>query len=705
MLGRRHLHPFAGIVLVAVSLMLGPATAFSATKKKKSAPAKPAEQATPTTPVTTAKARAVRTGGPNVLFIIADDLNDWIGWMGGHPQARTPNMDRLARMGMGFTNAHCAYALSNPSRTAILTGLWPWKSGVSSNEQDWRRSVQVLGKPTLPECFYQAGFHTAGSGKISHSSQGGLESPLSGRRGFEQDAVWDERFPIPDVPRDVGLGLGNAMGYRSNELGDPLLDWGPMVSTAGEQVADGAVAGAAEAFLQKQAKNDPFFLAIGLHRPHTPWMAPPSYFDERPVKDVKLPDVKADDLADVPTVAKDYVKSGGDHQKIVAKKLWPEAVRAYLASVSYCDAMVGRVLDALERSPHKDNTIIVFTSDNGQYLGQKERWHEGGLWEEATHVPLVIVAPQVTKAGAQSSQPVSLVDIYPTLCDLVSLPKPKHLDGESLLPLLKDPTAKRTRPALTASGEGDEASLAVRTDRWRYIVHFDGSEELYDHSTDPNEWKNLARNADQESTVKQLFSHVPHQWTSPFRKMTEVKVDSAADGSVSYWLQAGDNFKAEESPDIAQHALETEIIFDYNPAVDGNGTLLSQGDPKLGFAIHLLDGKPAFTVNYDGLRATLKSKEALPAGRVVMRALLGLNGSLALSATGLTQEVRGYAPMEGGFPRKPAQGLQVAQSLGALPAKDFPNSTPFDGVIERMRFTLLPGMAVETRAARAVPVE
>lgn len=699
---------------MAVGLMLGHGEAFSATKKKKAAPAKPAEQTRPALPATTlapaplptpSRAKPLRTEGPNVLFIIADDLNDWIGWMGGHPQARTPNMDRLARMGMSFTNAHCAYALCNPSRASLLTGMWPWKSGVSGNEQDWRRSIQVQGKPTLPEYFRQAGFQTAAGGKIFHANHGGPEGKLEGwhggRRGFEQDAAWDVRFPqtgvqIPDLPVHIGKNF--------NGLDIWHWDWGP-IDVKDDDTDDGKVTRWATEFLQRQSKNSPFFLAVGLYRPHSPWYVPRPYFDERPLKDVKLPEVKADDLTDVPTVAKEYLRGESFHEKIVAKKLWPEAVRAYLASITFCDAMVGRVLDALERSPHKDNTIIVFTSDHGWYLGEKQRWHKGGLWEEATRVPLVVVAPRVTQAGAQTNQPVSLVDLYPTLCDLAALPKPAHLDGESFLPLLKNPALKRERPALTASGEGDEASVAVRTDRWRYIVHFDGSEELYDHSTDPNEWTNLARRPEQEATVSQLFTHVPHLWLSGYRKMAAVKVDAAVDGSVSYWLQGGDSFSASESPDIARRGIDVEIVFHYKPEVDGDSTLLSQGGPQLGFAIHMLGGKPAFTVNYDGLRTTLKAKEPLPPGRVILRALLGLDGSLVLGATGLTQQVRGYAPMEDGFPRKPAQGLEVAHSFGVLPAKEFPNSTPFDGAIEHVRFTLLPGIGVETRAVRAVPAE
>lgn len=678
---------------MAVALTFGQSPVFSASKKKR--PKATAESIDPQVPsAQIAKARPVRTSGPSVLFITVAGLNDWVGWMGGHPQARTPNMDRLAQSGMSFMNAHCAYALSNPSRTALLMGMWPWKSGVSGAAQDWRRSAQVTGKPSLPMFFRDTGFQTVGVGLIYFEENGG--------HGFTEDAVWDVRYPKagPQLPESaVKLGQ-NLNGLK---LGD--WDWGP-VDAKDSDLEDGKIADWAVSFFQKQEKDSPFFLAVGFARPQLPWYAPRSYFTERALPDVKLPDVNDDDLNDLPTVAKAFLKDGDLHKKIVEKNLWPSAVRAYLANVTFVDAQIGRVLDALEKSAHKNNTIIVLASDHGESLGEKQRWGDGGLWERATRVPLIVVAPKVTQPATQSSQPVSLVDVYPTLCDLVALPKPTHLDGESLLSLLKDPDGKRQRPALMASGSTADASVSVRTDRWRYIVHHDGAEELYDHSTDPNEWTNVARLPEQEATVKQLFTYVPQQWNSAQRKITDVKTDSAADGSVAYWLQPGDVFNKEDSPDIEKHGLEFEIAFDYNSASDANGVLLSQGDETLGYAIHLVDGKPAFTVNYDGLRSTLKANAPLPAGPVVLRALLGLDGTLALSAIGLPQdEVRGYTPMEGGFPRPLAQGLTAGQATRVLPGKDFPQSKSFDGVIAKMRLSVLPGIAVETRAARAVPVE
>jgi hypothetical protein len=259
------------------------------------------------------------------------------------------------------------------------------------------------------------------------------------------------------------------------------------------------------------------------------------------------------------------------------------------------------------------------------------------------------------------------------------------------------------------AGSEEKPSYAVRTDRWRYIRYANGAEELYDHRKDPNEWANLLHGSapapEAVAAVETLRKTLPTTWASAFRRLNEVRIDAGADGSVSYWYQSGDSFSTEESPDIKQRAIEIEMVFDYDPAVDGDSTLVSQGGPQLGFAVHCLDGKLAFSVNYDGLRTTLKSPEPLPGGRIIYRGLFALDGTLAFSATGLKEEVRGYAPMEGGFPRRPNQGLQVAQSFGVLDREHFPNSTPFDGAIEHLRITLLPGSAVETRAAKAVPVE
>ena len=629
--------------------------------------------------------------GPNILFIILDDLNDWCGPLGGHPQARTPNLDRLARRGMTFTNAHCAYALCNPSRTALLTGVNPWNSGVWGNEQDWRHSVQLIGRPTLPEHLRAGGYFTAASGKIFHASHGGPEGRLTGwhggRRGFELSHAWHDRFPEPGVQMP---DLPVHTGQNFNGLGIWHWDWGAIDKNE-DEMDDAQVAAWAAQFLQRKLAR-PFFLAVGFYHPHAPWYAPKKYFDLFPLDQIKLPEVKADDLNDVPEAAKGYLKGENYHQQVIGKNLWKQAVQAYLANIAFADAMVGRVLDALERSPHQDRTVVALTSDHGWHLGQKQHWHKGGLWEEATRVPLIISAPGVTRPAAKSAQPVSLVDLYPTFVELAGLPKPEHFDGESLVTLLRDPAKKRLRPVVTAMGGEDRSSYAVRNERWRYIRYHDGSEELYDHNRDPHEWANIAAEPENRELIHVLAASLTEQWRSAHRPMARVTIESGADGSQSLLLIAGDRFDAKSSPDITGRSFEVEADFIYHPVVDRDATIISQGGPQLGWAVHLIDGRPAFTVNYEGLRATLKTDDALPEGHITLRGLLGADGTLGINATGLPGGARGFTPMEHGFPRQPEQGLRVGESFEPLEAKVFPNSSPFDGFISRVRFTMLPAL-------------
>jgi arylsulfatase A-like enzyme len=677
------------LALAAVVVTFSPILAFS--KTKKAAPAAvelPQEEMPVLKAIPVVEEKAPPAHGPNILFIIADDLNDWVGWLGGHPLARTPNMDRLAGMGIRFTNAHCSYALCNASRTSLMTGTNPWTNGVFGNEQDWRRSVQLIGKLTLPEFMQKSGYFSAAAGKVFHASHGGPEGRLTGwhggRRGFELDEAWQERFPesgvqMPDLPVHTGQNL-NGMNIWH-------WDWG-VIDKNVDDMDDAKVAAWTAAALQ-QTRDRSAFLSIGFYHPHAPWYAPRKYFDMFPLETIQLPEVKEDDLDDIPEIAKAYLKGENFHKQILAKDLWKQAVQAYLACIAFTDDMLGRVLEAVEKSPQKDNTIIVFTSDHGWYLGQKQRWHKGGLWEEGTHIPLTIYAPGITHPGSVSSQPVSLVDLYPTITDLAGLKKPDHLDGESLLPLLKDPLAIRQRPAITATGGEEKAGYAIRSDRWRYIRYSDGSEELYDHQADPHEWTNLAKSAD-PAVIASLAAFLPKTWQSAHRPLRDVQSSGGADGSTSYSFIGGDSFDASASPNITGRGLDLELEFDYNPKFDRDSTLMGQGDAQLGWCLHIVDGKPAFTINYDGLHTTLKGDDDMPAGHVELRALMGLDGTLAMAITGAAKEIRGFAPMEDGFPREPAKGMSVGESFGPLPAKDFPNSSPFDGNIFRAVLHLLP---------------
>ncbi|MBE7497227.1 MAG: sulfatase [Verrucomicrobiaceae bacterium] len=638
------------------------------------------------------KKRPVSAAGrPNVLFIIADDLRDYTGWLGGHPQAKTPHMDRLARMGMRFTNAHCNFALCNPSRASLMTGLLPSSSGVFGNEQDWRRSVQIAGKPTLPEHFKAAGYLTAAAGKIFHANHGGPEGRLAGwhggRRGFEQDSAWDQRFPragvqIPDLPVHTGQNF--------NGLDIWHWDWGH-VPVEDSQTDDGQCAAFAADFLGK-AQRKPFFFALGLYRPHSPWYVPQKYFDLFPLEGITLPPVKENDLDDVPEAARGHLKAGNHHDAILKAGKWKEAVRAYLANVAFCDAMLGQVLDALEKGPHAGNTIIVFTSDHGWYLGEKQMWHKGRLWEEATRVPLAIVAPKVTRPDSVTGQPAALIDLYPTLCDLTGVKPPEHLDGASLRPLLADPAATRDRPAITTSGGGKNASYAARDARWRYIRYADGGEELYDHDTDPHEWTNLAAAPEHAAVKTRLAAHFPQEFRSASRPVVELVGPPSPSGSVDLALQPGDEIPAADTPPVQGRGIYIHAAFDYNPEVDSDSTLLSHGDERLGYVLHLAASRPTLTILVDG-KATSINTDTLEAGRAQVRALISNSGFMSIAVPGHS-EMLDLTPFPGGFPQEPATGIAAGQSFGPLKVKDHPNSTPFDGKFTRLQVTIMPPQEV-----------
>lgn len=629
-------------------------------------------------------------GKPNVLFIIADDLRDYIGWMGGHPQAVTPNMDRLAKMGMRFTNAHCNYALCNPSRTSLLTGMLPSSSGVFGNEQDWRRSVQIVGKPTLPEHFKAQGFTTVAAGKIFHANHGGPEGRLSGwhggRRGFEQDAAWDQRFPqtgvqIPDLPVHTGQNF--------NGLNIWHWDWGG-IQIEDSKTDDGQIAAFAADFLAQKQKK-PFFFALGLYRPHSPWYVPQKYFDALPLDSIKLPEVKVDDLDDLPDVAKNHLKEGY-HAKIVEKNLWKDAVRAYLANVAFCDAMLGRILEAVEKGPNARNTIIVFTSDHGWYLGEKQMWHKGKLWEPTTRIPITIYAPEITKPDSASSQPVALIDLYPTLCDLLKLPLPEHLDGKSLKPLLVDPSAKRDKPAITCMGGGKNVGYAARDERWRYIRYANGGEELYDHQNDPNEWTNLAARPDLVPEKIRLAGFFPQEFKSAVRLASEIVKAPSPVGSVDLALNIGDDISAAEAPKLQGRGVFIDAAFDFDPQIDQDSTLIAHGDEQSGYVLHLVDAKPTLTVFASG-KETVVNGAPLEKSRVNIRVQIDVGGALSLAVPGHS-EVIGVAPFEKGFPQEPKSGIAAGQSFGILKAARHPNSTPFDGKVYRLNLTILPPHAV-----------
>jgi len=440
---------------------------------------------------------------PDVLFISVDDLNDWVGVLGGHPQARTPNMDALADRGILFTNAHSPAALCNPARTSVMLGLQPSTTGIYGNYPSWMEIEHLAELPNLPRFLRENGYRTYGAGKLFH---GHTFSP-SGYLGYNDPSAWDAYYPsvtrqIPDEirPHDVPAN-GNPL--------TPYFDWSAVVADD-RAMADGQVAAWAEERIGA-AGDKPRFVAAGIYRPHLPWYVPQRYLDMYPLEDIVLPEVPPDDLDDVPLIGQQFQEGTSMapmelHQWVVDEGRWKEGVQAYLASITFADAMVGRLLDALERTERVEDTIIVLWSDHGWHLGEKHRWRKQTLWEETTRVPLIIVAPGVTTPGTRSARAVSLVDIYPTLAELTGIAAPENLDGVSLKPLLEDPNMAWDRSALSTNEFGNHA---VRSERYRYIRYYNGNEELYDHERDPGEWANLATNPAYDEIKVELAKWMP----------------------------------------------------------------------------------------------------------------------------------------------------------------------------------------------------
>lgn len=443
---------------------------------------------------------------PNILFISIDDLNDWVEPLGGHPQAHTPNLARLAEQGVSFTRAYTPSPSCNPARTAIMTGLEPSTSGVYSNYQVWR---EVLPDAvTMAEHFMNHDYWAAGAGKIFHNNQ---PDPRS----------WNEYFPsldrhMPPDPRPVPQGETAAMPPFEDMY--MVFDWAPLDVPDSEMGDFQSVQWVIDQLGREH--EQPFFLAAGIYRPHLPWYAPQEYFDLFPLEELQLTEVLEGDLDDVPERAREIAhRGGGYHRNVVGAGLWPEATQGYLASIAFADAMLGRLLDALDASPHADNTIVVVWSDHGWGLGEKEHWRKFALWENIARVPLMFRVPagvpglpEGTLAGRRSERTVSLIDLYPTLVELAGVPVPSGLDGRSLVPLLEDPAHEWPHPAVTTYEYGE---YAVRDERWRYIRYIDGSEELYDHTVDPEEWTNLAMDPAHADTMARLAAFIPAD-PSPF---------------------------------------------------------------------------------------------------------------------------------------------------------------------------------------------
>ncbi len=438
---------------------------------------------------------------PNVLFISLDDLNDWVGCLGGHPQARTPNIDRLADSGMLFTNAHCDAPACNPSRTAIFTGIAPHRSGLYANNQKMRKLLP--NAELLPRYFARHGYWAGGSGKMLHY--------------FIDARSWDLYYPKKEsenpFPPHIPWGKRPKNLPRAGKWQYVETDWAAF--DVSDEKFGGDVRVAQWVSGQLQRKHDkPFFLACGIYRPHEPWFVPKKYFDLFPLDQVQMPPgLKADDLDDVPPAGQRF---GRNRYLAHIRKhgQWKQGVQAYLASIAFADAMVGRVVDTLDKSPYRDNTIVVLWSDHGWHLGEKEHWQKFTGWRVCTRVPLVIRVPQNmpglrggTKPGGVCAKPVNLRSLFPTLTDVCGLPSKMDNDGPSLLPLLKDPESDWVHVALTHLHRPN--NYAISTEDWRYIHYADGGEELYHIPTDRHEWANLAASPKHKAKLAEMRALAP----------------------------------------------------------------------------------------------------------------------------------------------------------------------------------------------------
>ena len=454
---------------------------------------------------------------PNVLFISIDDLNDWVGVFGGHAQVKTPNIDSFAGNGsVIFQNAHCPGPVCGSSRSALLSGFLPSTTGIYGNAQNMRNSKKVQQHATLPEYFSKNGYRSISRGKIFHKhvDAGGEDQ---GHWSFDhweaaRGGVGVDKTKITSRNRNLINGRPGPETNHSKPRGTEFA-WGPTKGPK-EKTKDFQTAQwAAKQLTQKHEK--PFFLAVGISRPHLPFYCPQEFFDLYDPSTFKAPAIKEDDLEDIliRNTKRPKHKASADYLWLKQNGLIDEAARAYAAATSYADACLGVIFDALDNSPYKDNTIVIIWGDHGWHLGEKLRYRKATGWHEATRVPLLVRLPNMIQ-GQECRRTVNLIDLYPTLVDLCGLPEKPSLDGRSLVPLLTEPSVAWNQPSLTVFGEGNSS---IHGERFHYIRYKDGTEEFYDLASDPMEWDNLIRHltVEQEIEKQRLAELIPERFAPP----------------------------------------------------------------------------------------------------------------------------------------------------------------------------------------------
>ena len=461
----------------------------------------------------TVVAQEAAAGRPNVLFIAIDDLNDWVSVFGGHSAAKTPHVDQFANDGaIVFQNAHCAGPVCGPSRSAMLSGFMPSRSGIYGNSQNMLDAPLVQQHATLPEYFSKNGYVSISMGKIFHKhvTAGGSDHGHWSFDLYEQTrgGTGVDRQQI--TSRNQNLIKGKpAPPSEYTRRGGSEFSWGP---TRGgrEDMKDYKTAEWAAEQLQ-QSYDKPFFMAVGLSKPHLPFYVPQEFFDLYPPDGQYMPPFREDDLEDILTPrGKQKFKASDDYLWLKQNDLLNEAARAYLAASSFADACLGVIFEALKQSPHYDNTIVFVWGDHGWHLGEKLKYRKGTGWSESTRIPLLVRMPGMT-SRRECVRAVNMIDFYPSLIELCDLPARPVIDGRSFAPLLKNPAMPWDHATVTIHGEGN---ASARDDRWRFIRYSDGTRELYDLNNDPQEWTNLAGqpSADAMDAMKRLSAVMPTEF-------------------------------------------------------------------------------------------------------------------------------------------------------------------------------------------------
>lgn len=467
---------------------------------------------------------------PDIVMFVLDDMNDWVRSL-GYRQAITPNMDRLAASGVSFTNAHTAGVFCAPSRSSLFTGRYASSTGcyttqVYHHDHPGIRPLQAV--------LQDGGYATFGAGKLFHHPAGYLDlrgwdeffvrDPAQKLRGWPMES-WS--FDMDFLPEPFPYGAFNREGRVFPDL---FLEWGPIKDENEGKMADTARTEWACEILRKK-HDKPVFLGIGLYAPHFPNYAPKKYFDLYDPAEIELPPYKEHDLDDLPPAVRKAKRArAAHHRKLERLGAVKDAIRGYLACVSYADAMLGRVLDAIESGPNAGNTIVILLSDHGYHHGEKLDWGKHTLWERTSNVPFMFAGPGVAM-GARVDSTVSLIDLFPTLTGLAGVKDTQRRDGVSLISVLKDPASASDRHVLLPGMKPREYAVINRD--WRYIHYADGGEELYNLKKDPNEWNNLAKGPMHRPVMSRLRTHAPKVFAKPGPEVNALKL--LIDGDAFHW--------------------------------------------------------------------------------------------------------------------------------------------------------------------------